>query len=86
MVRYGVENGVVVDGAVVTEGGTHVVRRPIGQHGQVAHGNHDQLLASMAIEVAARANWMKRPHFLTSLLSSQFSGSNCLTSPAKRAE
>ena len=38
--------------------------------------------SSTAIAVAASANWMKRPHFLRSFLSSQFSGSKPFTSPA----
>ena len=30
------------------EGGAHVVRRPLGQHGQVADGEHDELLRGAA--------------------------------------
>ena len=41
-------------------------------------------LSSIAMAVAASANWMKRAHFLTSFFSIQLSGSKPFTSPAKR--
>src|SRR5688572_15554210 len=43
-------------------------------------------LCSIAIVVAAIANWMKRAHFFTSFLSIQFNGSKPGTSPANRVE
>ena len=43
-------------------------------------------LCAIAIVVAAIANWMKRPHFLTSFLSIHCSGSKAGTSPANRVE
>ena len=43
-------------------------------------------LSPMAIDVHARANWMKRAHFFTSFLSSHCSGSKPFTSPANRVE
>jgi hypothetical protein len=42
--------------------------------------------SSIANCEAAMANWMKTSIFLTSFFSRNCSGSNCLTSPAMRAE
>ena len=46
----------------------------------------DSAASSIANWDAAMANWMKTSIFLTSFLSMNRSGSNCLTSPAIRAE
>ena len=43
-------------------------------------------LCSIAIAVAAIANWMNRAHFFTSFFSIHRSGSNSGTSPANRVE